>query len=218
MPDRTPPPEIRSAFRAYQGPDDDPSAPDDGWAAAVALILRDREFLLIRRAHLQGDPWSGQMALPGGRRDPGDDSLLRTAIRETREEVDINLGEDGRLLGCLSVLAPRSRELPAVSILPFVFSLTRPATPNPRRTEVAEALWVPLSILHRPDARSVHHHPVAGARITFPALDVDGRTVWGLTHRILEDFRRRLDESAGRGGDAPSSPLSPHDPSEEEGA
>lgn len=194
MPDRTPPPEILSAFREYRGPDDDPSPPDEGWAAAVALILRGDEFLLIRRAHLQGDPWSGQMALPGGRREPGDDSLLRTAIRETREEVGIDLAEGGRLLGCLSVLAPRSRQLPAVSILPFVFSVTRPATPNPRDAEVAEALWVPVSILHRPEARSTHHHPVAGARIAFPALDVGGRTVWGLTHRILEDFRRRLDE------------------------
>lgn len=213
--DRTPPPE--TAFREYRGPDDDPSPPDEGWAAAVALILRGDEFLMIRRARLQGDPWSGQMALPGGRRDPGDDSLLRTAIRETREEVGIDLGEGGRLLGCLSVLAPRSRQLPAVSILPFVFSITRPATPRPRSAEVAEALWVPLSILHRPEARFIHHHPVAGARIAFPALDVDGRTVWGLTHRILEDFRRRLTEpDEGAGASLP--PSSPHDLHEDEGA
>lgn len=193
MPSSSSPPHGPAHLRPYGGPDDDPAPPEEGWSAAVALILRAEDFLLIRRAHLEGDPWSGQMALPGGRRDLADGSLLRTAIRETREEVGIDLGEEGRLMGCLSPLAPQSRELPPVSILPFVFRVTPRVTARPRSQEVAETLWVPLDILHQPDARAVHHHPMAGIRIAFPALDVDGRTVWGLTHRILEDFRRRMD-------------------------
>src|SRR4051812_3842337 len=55
--------------------------------AAVAAILRDAaegpEILFIRRAEHPQDPWSGHMAFPGGREEPGDADLLETAIRET---------------------------------------------------------------------------------------------------------------------------------------
>ena len=54
--------------------------------AAVALIWNNNEFLLIKRADQEGDPWSGQMALPGGHREPGE-RCMDTAIRETKEET-----------------------------------------------------------------------------------------------------------------------------------
>ncbi|HET9512400.1 MAG TPA: NUDIX domain-containing protein, partial [Gemmatimonadales bacterium] len=61
--------------------------------AAVSLIcVRDPDaLLLIRRADRDGDPWSGQLGLPGGRKSPADADLLSTAIRETFEEVGIDL-------------------------------------------------------------------------------------------------------------------------------
>ncbi|MFL5552493.1 MAG: NUDIX domain-containing protein, partial [Gemmatimonadaceae bacterium] len=57
--------------------------------AAVALIFRvgeegSVELLFIKRAEYPGDPWSGQIAFPGGREESGDGSLAETAIRETR--------------------------------------------------------------------------------------------------------------------------------------
>ena len=59
--------------------------------AAVALVLRGPAeapgILFIKRASRDGDPWSGQMAFPGGRYDPADESEKETAIRETEEEV-----------------------------------------------------------------------------------------------------------------------------------
>src|SRR6185503_4424279 len=74
--------------------------------AAVALMLRvgpppdgALEMLLVKRAEYAGDPWSGHIALPGGRREPGDVSLEDTAVRETQEEIDVDLSAHARMLG-----------------------------------------------------------------------------------------------------------------------
>ena len=75
--------------------------------AAVAAILRPNvgiagyDILFIRRAEYEGDPWSGHMALPGGRVDPQDRDEEAAAIREVHEEVGIDLRAQGRLLGRL---------------------------------------------------------------------------------------------------------------------
>jgi 8-oxo-dGTP pyrophosphatase MutT (NUDIX family) len=184
-------------LRPYRGPVDDPPPPNGGGSAAVALILRPpweapvAEFLLIRRAAAEGDPWSGHMALPGGRRQEDDASLLGTAIRETLEETGIDLAAAGSLMGTLAPVEPVSPQLPAISILPLVFRLEHRVELRLRKGEVAEAIWAPVSLLESPESRAVHHHEEEGIRLAFPAFQVEGRTVWGLTHRILTDFRQR---------------------------
>src|SRR5262245_34151321 len=76
---------------------------DFGERAAVAAILLPRddtfEILLIRRAERPTDLWSGHMAFPGGRRSPEDRDLLATAVRETEEEVGLDLARHGELVG-----------------------------------------------------------------------------------------------------------------------
>ena len=67
--------------------------------AATALVLRPRtddalELLFIKRAEWAGDPWSGQVAFPGGRHEPHDPDLLTTSVRETQEETGIDLAAD----------------------------------------------------------------------------------------------------------------------------
>ncbi|WP_437302306.1 NUDIX hydrolase [Sorangium sp. So ce388] len=175
--------------------------------AAVAAILRapagppgaapglaggqdpgEAELLLIRRAEHPRDPWSGHMALPGGRRDAADASLLDTAIRETREEVGIDLAAHGALLARLPDLPAvvRGRRVGMI-ISPFVFALR--STPElALNDEVAEALWTPLGPLARGECASTYAYTHEGNVVHLPCLRVDERVVWGLTYRMLEQL------------------------------
>ncbi|WP_437729827.1 NUDIX hydrolase [Sorangium sp. So ce1335] len=152
----------------------------------------EAEILLIRRAEHPRDPWSGHMALPGGRRDPADASLLDTAIRETREEVGIDLAAHGTLLARLPDLpaVARGRRVGLV-ISPFVFALRS----SPELTlshEVAEALWTPLGPLARGECASTYVYTHEGTVIHLPCVRVDERVVWGLTYRMLEQLFEAL--------------------------
>lgn len=157
--------------------------------AAVALVLAETEhggldLLLIRRAEVQGDPWSGQMGLPGGRRDDGDADLLATAIRETAEETGIHLSEQA-LLGMLDDLAPTTPVLPPVAVRPFVFGLPTRAGVRPS-VEVAASVWVSIGDLRREAAETTV--VVRGRELRVPAYLVGGEAVWGMTLRILNNF------------------------------
>jgi 8-oxo-dGTP pyrophosphatase MutT (NUDIX family) len=158
--------------------------------AAVAIVLRDgdqgAEFVVIHRAHRRGDPWSGHMALPGGRHDGADPDLPATAVRETREEVGVDLLRDGELLGALDDLQAIGRGRPLdLIITPFVYVLTAPVTLTPNRHEVQRALWVPLASLRYGEADGIHRLEQSGSRMEYPAFVYRGYTIWGLTHRIL---------------------------------
>ncbi len=177
---------------------DFPPFPEDGQRrqAAVSLILRqgrEVEALLIRRAEAKGDPWSGHMALPGGRRDPADPDLLHTARREALEETGVALEKTGALLGFLDPLKPSTYRLPPLSIYPFVFAVPAETEAVLCSREVAEVLWVPLSGLFSPGAESTVPIPLGDITRDFPCLRLDGRVIWGLTYRVLQDFRRRLE-------------------------
>jgi 8-oxo-dGTP pyrophosphatase MutT (NUDIX family) len=167
-------------------------------AAAVALILvpagRGLDVLFIERAVRAGDPWSGQIALPGGRRDPGDADLAATAIRETREETGVALAAAERL-GSLDDLHPVTPLLPPVVVRPFVFTLpTRP--PVAPSAEVREAFWVSVLELRAPGVhRDVTVNP-RGLSFRVPAYVLGDRTIWGMTERILTPFLDLLDKPA----------------------
>jgi 8-oxo-dGTP pyrophosphatase MutT (NUDIX family) len=157
-------------------------------AAAVAVILHDGdeglEALFIHRAVRADDTWSGQIAFPGGRRDPGDADLLGTAIRETMEEVGVDLSSAERL-GVLDDLYPRTPVLPPVVVRPFVFALTArpPIVVSP---EVQSAFWVSFRALQAPGVRGevVVDHPGIPGRV-LPAYTLGNRTIWGMSERIL---------------------------------
>ena len=154
-------------------------------SAAVAIILVPEPYalLLIRRADRTGDPWSGHMALPGGRREPGDADLLATAIRETSEEVGVELSS-AELAGSLQDVVPRTPVLPPIAVRPFVFLRdSRPAlTLN---SEVTAATWVPLAHLLRPDTYHLVRLEVSGSNRLVQAYQLSDAIVWGMTERIL---------------------------------
>jgi 8-oxo-dGTP pyrophosphatase MutT (NUDIX family) len=182
--------QVRRAVRGHQPRTVD--APD-ALPAAVALVLLDSvpagtglEILLIRRAERAGDPWSGQIAFPGGRYERGDPDLLATAIRETREETGVDLAQAERL-GSLDDLYPRTPTLPPVVVRPFVFALDRRPGLVPS-TEVEHAFWLPLVRLGEPGVRREITLTLRGVERTFPAYLVDDEVIWGMTERILTPF------------------------------
>lgn len=160
--------------------------------AAVAMILRDSpagiEILFIRRADHPGDPWSGQMAFPGGRSEPDDADLRVTAMRETVEEIGLDLAAAGEYLGPLDEVRAMARMRPMnLAIAPFVFRLRGAAT-HRLSPEVTSVHWLPLEELLGERWRSVMDYEHEGARLQFPCLRRDGLVIWGLTYRMFAGF------------------------------
>ena len=152
--------------------------------AAVSIIIRDREapkVLLIKRAERAGDPWSGQIALPGGKKREGDATAKDTAIRETNEEVGIDLGKSATFLGYASVTTTHTGTM---DVVPSVFILDRNVKTSPNE-EVASYLWADLVTILSPEARTTHRFEYGGEGVEMPAYAVGDYVVWGLTQRIL---------------------------------
>jgi 8-oxo-dGTP pyrophosphatase MutT (NUDIX family) len=188
-----------------------PARPSETFAsrAAVALILRDGpsgiELLFIRRAEHPQDPWSGQMAFPGGRAEPGETDVVATAMRETLEEVGIDLRREAALLGALDEVRAMARLRPVdLAISPFVFRLRGDPMPEPG-PEVTSVHWIPLASLLAASARSTFEYAHEGATLQFPCLRLDELVIWGLTYRMFISFGGRLLEpdvpaASGAGG------------------
>lgn len=160
---------------------------DRAEAVVAVLLLEDHvdslSVLMIRRIERDDDPWSGQMALPGGRVEKTDPSTRFAVEREVREEVGVDLRTAGESLGLLSLGHPMRRT--GMQVQPWVYGLN----PKPRvdiGPEVKEAVWIPVYDLR---ARST----MAQVRIreeirAVPAFVVDGRIIWGFTHRVLSEL------------------------------
>jgi 8-oxo-dGTP pyrophosphatase MutT (NUDIX family) len=176
-------------------------ADHDGPTAAVAAVFRQGErgveVLFIQRASKDSDPWSGQIAFPGGRTDPGDVDSHDTAARETLEEVGLDLASTTPL-GRLSDQegGPRSTG-ERLKVFPHVCWLDgeRPALePN---YEVADILWVPVSRLADRNHHVEYAYPPLGSQL-WPGVQLDPtRVLWGLTLRMTEDLFRRVGHPLG---------------------
>lgn len=160
--------------------------------SAVALILQLRNgelhILMIKRAEREGDTWSGHMAFPGGRKDPEDRNGFACAVRETEEEVGLQLGAGDECIGRLSEVNALSRVRGfGMAVTPYVFTLKREVTFNPNY-EVAEVVWVPLSFLRERANREIMKWKLKGVEIPLPAYYYEGRRIWGLSLSMLDEL------------------------------
>ncbi len=171
--------------------------------AAVAAIFRaapegsdgdgrpgEPELLFIRRAEVEGDPWSGHVAFPGGRMDPGDRGPLDTARREVLEEVGFDILDHGRFLGELSgqlTLPQLGRQM---VVHPFVAALHSVPELRPDPVEVARALWVPWRHLEEGVGRGTMTWELNGRSLELPCRRLQGELLWGMTLRMVEDLLR----------------------------
>ena len=160
--------------------------------AAVAIMVREgldaTEMLMIRRATREGDPWSGHMGFPGGRKDPGDMSNLACALRETREEVGVDLGEWGKPLGELSdVNTGWRKDRPEMLVTPFVFEVgdLPDLTPN---HEVDDIVWVPLHFLLDERNRKPLEWEWQGKKMETDSFLFATYRIWGLSLMMIDEM------------------------------
>lgn len=160
--------------------------------AAVAIMVREgldaTEMLMIRRATREGDPWSGHMGFPGGRRDPGDPCNFSCALRETEEEIGVDLGQWGTRLGELSDVNTGWRaDRPEMLVTPFVFRVAELPELKPNH-EVDDVVWVPLHFLmdHR------NREPLAwewkGQKMETDSYLYDSYRIWGLSLMMIDEM------------------------------
>ena len=165
-----------------------PVAEEQGTNAAVAVILRAKEsafeVLLVKRVKNPTDPWSGQMALPGGKRNPNDKSLKGTIIREILEEIGVKINKS-QFLGVLEVT--ESEPKPGIKILPFVLLLKddSPLSLNP--AELERFLWISFEELLQSKCM------VEFSFGKVPAYVFADAVVWGITYGILTEFFEALE-------------------------
>jgi 8-oxo-dGTP pyrophosphatase MutT (NUDIX family) len=159
--------------------------------AAVALVLREHkngpEVLIIERAHSLRDPWSGQLAFPGGRHEPHDSTLRATAMRETLEEVGLDLQLEGEALGELDHLrAPRSGA--GLVVAPFVFALRGDPVLRSHPHEVQREFWVSLQPLLHGEQRTTWALDRGGIALKLPGYQIEDRVLWGMSYQMLESL------------------------------
>jgi len=175
--------------------------------AAVAMVTRsagdDVEILFIRRSECENDPWSGDIAFPGGRIDAPDELPRLAAERETLEEVGIDLRR-ADYLGQLDDVTGRTE---AVLVSGFVYALDGPVTIEPNY-EVAATGWVPIGRLIEPERQVTRPYLHLDKQVHVPAVrifDDDSPFLWGLTYRFVELFMARV------GKPIPAMPWHEHD-------
>jgi 8-oxo-dGTP pyrophosphatase MutT (NUDIX family) len=172
--------------------------PDDGRKrAAVAALLHDEppgpRVLLMKRVERAGDPWSGHISLPGGGYQASDGDLRVTAIRETREELGVEL-DTAHLLGHLPPQNPRSSGPNGIEVTPFVFA-TPVALEPVCGPEALAAFWLPLDLAASGALDGTYTYPASS--VAFPCWTYEGHVIWGLTRRILDLVLAAAVTSAG---------------------
>ena len=157
-------------------------------AVLVPIVPRDGVLTAIftqRTDHLDDHP--GQVSFPGGRAEPGDTHPVATALRETEEEIGLG-PRHVEILGCL-----RARDTATgFAVTPVIGLVSPPFTLTLDDFEVAAAFEVPLDFLFDPANHRRESVVWRGRRREYYAMDYQGRTIWGVTARMVVDLYREL--------------------------
>ena len=133
--------------------------------------------------------------MPGGRSEPGDGSTEATAVRETMEEVGVDLSEDAELAGYLPPIKPlitvTSRPL---RVTPVVFFATGPLDPKPL-DEAQRVFWLPLDRAHAGALDGQYRYHMGPVSKTFPCWRYQDEVIWGLTYRMLRGLLAWVDRA-----------------------
>jgi 8-oxo-dGTP pyrophosphatase MutT (NUDIX family) len=180
----------------------DPIEPTEGSfgensVACVSICLRsandDVEVLFIKRSENPNDPWSGQIAFPGGKKEEQDQDNLSAAMRECEEEVGIDLTKDAKFIGCLKPLQARIKmKVISLTLVPFVFWLDESVEAG-RSDEVSRSFWYPMSqLLDTSTFQRFDYSALDGNTYRMPYFDLNGEKLWGLTLRVTHDLLLRI--------------------------
>jgi 8-oxo-dGTP pyrophosphatase MutT (NUDIX family) len=167
--------------------------------AAVAIVCAHEpaeSVLLIRRSEREDDPWSGHWSFPGGRRNPEEQELLQTALRELEEECGIRLSPQ-KLQAVLPHALARRKAPPYLLVAPFLFAVDGELATVLDAREAAGCLWVPLRYLRDPARHTLRAVPGRPRETLYPAIELNGRPLWGFTYRLIVDWLGLAPPSSG---------------------
>ncbi len=154
----------------------------------VPLVERGPELRIIltrRAARLRHHP--GQIAFPGGKRDPGDATDLDAALREAHEEIGLP-PDRVQVLGTFD----RHHTVTRFTITPFVGLVAPGFTPVPDRSEVDEVFEVPLAFVLDPANFQTHARLWQGSERRYLVIPYGPHYIWGATARMLRSLAERM--------------------------
>ncbi|GJM17602.1 MAG: coenzyme A pyrophosphatase [Thermodesulfobacteriota bacterium] len=160
--------------------------------ASVMMILKKSDpgysLLFIKRPESEKDPFSGHMAFPGGSMEKDDSSKLETAIRETHEEVGINITQSARIIGTLHDVNPNNPRARNYVVTPYLSVLNEEVTIIPEAKEVETTVWVPMRHLVDDRNKEIRIRERDGRQVEDYAYNYEQYLIWGMTGRILHQF------------------------------
>lgn len=162
--------------------------------AAVALIRLKRddpEYFILKRAENSNDPWSGQLAFPGGKCEMIDSTLMNTAIRETREECGFSLN-DKQVVEELPLATAGKLAGTTIKVQPYLFELEEKPEVHMEPKEVSATYWVKESHFlsqanHRLDAI---YEPKPSSKLPYTLIE-DNEIFWGFSYKVLMMFLKK---------------------------
>lgn len=172
-------------------------SPGPGYTKAsvsvVLNIVNNKLFVLfIKRTENPGDSYSGHVAFPGGKMSEADNDLLDTALRETVEEMGVNLSENSNYIGRLDDLKPLSPSGPKFIVSPFIFILNKVISFNINKDEVEKYMWVSFDHLSDVKNMRIRYKEREGETIEDYVYSYDEFLIWGMTGRIVNSFIKEV--------------------------